>query len=151
MNSPYKRVWYRQVRGAFVKQALFLPVNHRGPLLLIDLHSAGETIVWRDPGILILFTTYFFLIFYLDIYIYILPFRALRNWKLVCNAQSTMTVIPEPKSKQCSCCVCFQNRITKYVSIAQNMRNCTFPTLTHLNRRRKSALYYTPQKGVFSL
>ena len=25
-------------------------VNHRGPLPLKELHSTGETIVWRDPG-----------------------------------------------------------------------------------------------------
>ena len=25
-------------------------VNHRGPLPLRELHSTGETIVWRDPG-----------------------------------------------------------------------------------------------------
>ena len=25
-------------------------VNHRGPLTLKELHSTGETIVWRDPG-----------------------------------------------------------------------------------------------------
>ena len=25
-------------------------VNHHGPLPLKELHSTGETIVWRDPG-----------------------------------------------------------------------------------------------------
>ena len=25
-------------------------MNHRGPLPLRELHSTGETIVWRDPG-----------------------------------------------------------------------------------------------------
>ena len=25
-------------------------MNHRGPLPLKELHSTGETIVWRDPG-----------------------------------------------------------------------------------------------------
>jgi len=25
-------------------------VNHRGLLPLRELHSTGETIVWRDPG-----------------------------------------------------------------------------------------------------
>ena len=34
----------------FVKQVVFLTVNHRGPLPLRELHSTGETIVWRDPG-----------------------------------------------------------------------------------------------------
>ena len=36
--------------GIFVKQVVFLTVNHRGPLPLKELHSTGETIVWRDPG-----------------------------------------------------------------------------------------------------
>ena len=36
--------------GFFVKQVVFLTVNHRGPLPLRELHSTGETIVWRDPG-----------------------------------------------------------------------------------------------------
>ena len=34
----------------FVKQVIFLTVNHRGPLPLRELHSTGETRVWRDPG-----------------------------------------------------------------------------------------------------
>ena len=34
----------------FVKQVVFRTVNHRGPLPLKELHSTGETIVWRDPG-----------------------------------------------------------------------------------------------------
>ena len=34
----------------FVNQIIFLMVNHRGPLPLRELHSTGETIVWRDPG-----------------------------------------------------------------------------------------------------
>ena len=34
----------------FVKQVVFLTVNHRGPLPLRELHSTDETIVWRDPG-----------------------------------------------------------------------------------------------------
>ena len=33
-----------------VKQVVFRTVNHRGPLPLRELHSTGETIVWRDPG-----------------------------------------------------------------------------------------------------
>ena len=36
--------------GVFVKQVVFLTVNHRGPLPLRELHSTDETIVWRDPG-----------------------------------------------------------------------------------------------------
>ena len=32
------------------KQVVFRTVNHRGPLPLKELHSTGETIVWRDPG-----------------------------------------------------------------------------------------------------
>ena len=32
------------------KAGSFLTVNHRGPLPLKELHSTGETIVWRDPG-----------------------------------------------------------------------------------------------------
>ena len=32
-----------------VKQVVFRTVNHRGPLPLKELHSTGETIVWRDP------------------------------------------------------------------------------------------------------
>ena len=37
--------WY-----IFVKQVVFLTVNHRGPLPLGKLHSTDEIIVWRDPG-----------------------------------------------------------------------------------------------------
>ena len=36
--------------GIFVKQVVFHTVNHCGPLPLKELHSTGETIVWRDPG-----------------------------------------------------------------------------------------------------
>ena len=36
--------------GIFVKQVVFLTVNHRGPLPFRELHSTAETIVWRDPG-----------------------------------------------------------------------------------------------------
>ena len=39
-----------QTSGIFVKQVVFLTVNHRGPLPLRELHSTGETLVWRDPG-----------------------------------------------------------------------------------------------------
>ena len=42
--------WYRHVCGVFLKQVVFLTVNHRGPLPLGELHSTDETIVWRDPG-----------------------------------------------------------------------------------------------------
>ncbi len=31
------------------KQVVFLTVNHSGPLPFRELHSTGETIVWRDP------------------------------------------------------------------------------------------------------
>ena len=39
------------VCGVFVKQVIFLTVNHRGPLPLRELHSTDDTIniVWRDP------------------------------------------------------------------------------------------------------
>ena len=36
--------------GIFVKQVVFQTVNHCGLLPLRELHSTGETIVWRDPG-----------------------------------------------------------------------------------------------------
>ena len=36
--------------GVFVEQVVFLTVNHRGPLPLREIHSTGETTVWRDPG-----------------------------------------------------------------------------------------------------
>ena len=39
-----------QTSDVFVKQVVFLTVNHRGPLPLRELHSTDETIVWRDPG-----------------------------------------------------------------------------------------------------
>ena len=39
-----------QASGIFVKQVVFLTVNHCGPLPLRELHSTDETIVWRDPG-----------------------------------------------------------------------------------------------------
>ena len=42
--------------GVFVKQVVFLTVNHRGPLPLREFHSTEETTVWRDPGGLSLFT-----------------------------------------------------------------------------------------------
>ena len=32
------------------KAGIFYTVNHRGPLPMKELHSTGETIVWRDPG-----------------------------------------------------------------------------------------------------
>ena len=39
-----------QTCGVFVEQAVFLTVNHRGPLPWRELHSTDETLVWRDPG-----------------------------------------------------------------------------------------------------
>ena len=39
-----------QTSGIFVKQVVFLTVNHRGPLPVREFHSTGETRVWRDPG-----------------------------------------------------------------------------------------------------
>ena len=39
-----------QTSGIFVKQVVFRMVNHHGPVPLKELHSTGETIVWRDPG-----------------------------------------------------------------------------------------------------
>ena len=33
-----------------LQEVIFLTVNHRRPLPLRELHSTGETIVWRDPG-----------------------------------------------------------------------------------------------------
>ena len=39
-----------QSSGIFVKQVVFLTVNHRWPLPLRELHSTVETIVWRDRG-----------------------------------------------------------------------------------------------------
>ena len=48
---PSEITWPEAVTsGFFVKQVVFLMVNHRGPLPLRELHSTGETIVWRDPG-----------------------------------------------------------------------------------------------------
>ena len=42
--------WWTQTSGIFVRQVVFHTVNHHGPLPLRELHSTGETIVWRDPG-----------------------------------------------------------------------------------------------------
>ena len=39
-----------QTSGIFVKQVVFLTVNHRGPLPVRELHSTDGTTVWRDPG-----------------------------------------------------------------------------------------------------
>ena len=48
---PSEITWPEAVTsGFFAKQVVFLMVNHRGPLPLRELHSTGETIVWRDPG-----------------------------------------------------------------------------------------------------
>ena len=51
-SSPASEItWPEAVTtGIFVKQVVFLTVNHRGPLPLRELHSTSETIVWRDPG-----------------------------------------------------------------------------------------------------
>ena len=48
-KSTKSRRWRIQTCGIFVKQVVFPTVNHRGPLPLRELHSTGETIVWRDP------------------------------------------------------------------------------------------------------
>ena len=45
-----KSTWRTQTSVIFVKQVVFHTVNHCGPLPLKELHSTGETIVWRDPG-----------------------------------------------------------------------------------------------------
>ena len=50
MKSHFYRMRHRQVAYIFVKQVVFLTVNHRGPLPLSELHSTDESIVWRDPG-----------------------------------------------------------------------------------------------------
>jgi len=42
--------WRTYTSGIFVQQVVFHTVNHCGPLPLKELHSTGETIVWRDPG-----------------------------------------------------------------------------------------------------
>ena len=39
-----------QTSGVFVKQVVFLTVNHRGPLPLREIYSTDDTRVWRDPG-----------------------------------------------------------------------------------------------------
>ena len=49
-SSKKKQSERTQASSIFVKQVVFLMVNHRGPLPLRELHSTGETIVWRDPG-----------------------------------------------------------------------------------------------------
>ena len=55
LRPVYNYVWIHPstvicVCGMFVKQVIFLTVNHRGPLPFRELHSTDETIVWRDPG-----------------------------------------------------------------------------------------------------
>ena len=61
MRAHNQRLWHkqvainrcdtdRQVAYIFVRQVVFLTVNHRGPLPLRELHSTGEKLVWRDPG-----------------------------------------------------------------------------------------------------
>ena len=49
-SSKKNSTWRTQTSGIFVKQVVFHTVNHRRPLPLKELHSTGETIVWRDPG-----------------------------------------------------------------------------------------------------
>ena len=53
--------WHRHIYvcGTFVKQVVFLPVNHRGPLPFRELHSTDDnrSSVERPWGILSLFTT----------------------------------------------------------------------------------------------
>ena len=39
-----------QTRGVFINQDFVLTVSHRGPLPLRELHSTGETRVWRDAA-----------------------------------------------------------------------------------------------------
>ena len=48
-NWPCHRLWHRHVCGVLMNEVVFLTVNHRGPLPLRELHSTGETMVWRDP------------------------------------------------------------------------------------------------------
>ena len=50
LKALKRSTWRTQTSGIFVKQVVFHTVNHRGPLPLKELHSTGETIVWRDPG-----------------------------------------------------------------------------------------------------
>ena len=50
MRAHNQRLWHKQVAINRCKAGCFLTVNHRGPLPLRELHSTGETIVWRDPG-----------------------------------------------------------------------------------------------------
>ena len=48
---PYESIHpVTQRGGAFVKQAVFLTMIHRGPHALRKLHSTDETTMWRDPG-----------------------------------------------------------------------------------------------------
>ena len=50
-DEKQKQKLKRQLkRPVFVKQVVFLTVNHRGPLPLRELHSTVETLAWRDPG-----------------------------------------------------------------------------------------------------
>ena len=45
-HSENTRKWHLCKAG----RCFFYTVNHHGPLPLKELHSTGETIVWRDPG-----------------------------------------------------------------------------------------------------
>ena len=42
--------WRTHTSGIFVKQVVFLTVNHCGLLPLRELHSTCETMMWRNPG-----------------------------------------------------------------------------------------------------
>ena len=61
VNSHFQRLWHRHIYvcGIFVKQVVFLTVNHRGPLPFRELHSTDDnrSSVERPWGILSLFTT----------------------------------------------------------------------------------------------
>ena len=50
VNSPLPEAVTQTCGDIFVKQVVFLTVNHRGPLPVRELHSTDETSVWRDPG-----------------------------------------------------------------------------------------------------
>ena len=49
VNSPCQRLWHRHDCDVFAELAVFLTVNHRGPLPLRELHSTGDTISMERP------------------------------------------------------------------------------------------------------
>ena len=51
-SSNFSEITWPEIvtSGIFAKQVVFLTVNHHRLLPLRELHSTGETIVWRDPG-----------------------------------------------------------------------------------------------------